>query len=553
MIGRRSPARLLLVLVGVVVLLLGPAGPASAHATLISSDPVEGAVLDAAPDQIRLTFDEAVAAVPDGAQVFDAEGAPVAASAAATGTELAVSLTEQVGPGTYVVVWRVVSEDGHPVSGSLTFSVGAPSADVTLPPSSATSTTAAPLALSVARWLGYAGLLLSSGLVAFCLLVVPADQLTGRVRHRLVTIARAAGVATAVAWLVALPLTVLYQLGAGVGSLTRSSTWAGVSTAEYVVTAAVVLGTAAAVGLLGRGTPSAPRRLAALAAGAVAVVAPALTGHTRAATPEAWVVGADMLHLLAGSIWLGGLVGLALTLRELADRGDAAVVVLARFSGLAAGVVVALVAAGSVLAWRIVGSWDALVSTGYGRLLLVKVAFALVAVAIAAWNRYRLLPPFRAGTRQRTRRAGADVLVRALVAEASVLVVVLAVTGFMVDRSPQAEASAVGRERNSVQTATLGDVAVQARLTPLIPGPHTLTLELTDSAGAPFEGFDAPRARLASDEVDLGPVELTNVGPGTYTSDVVLPSPGTWRLQVSLRTSEFDNPVSTVEFRVDAP
>ncbi|GEM00335.1 copper resistance CopC/CopD family protein [Cellulomonas terrae] len=550
--GRR-PARLLLVLVGLAVLLLGPAGPASAHATLVSSDPVEGAVLDAAPDRIRLTFDEAVAAVPDGAQVFDAEGAPVAASAAATGKELTVSLPERVGPGTYVVVWRVVSEDGHPVSGSLTFSVGAPSVDVTPPPSGSTSTTAAPLALSVSRWLGYAGLLLSTGLVAFCLLVVPADQLTGPVRHRLVAVARIAAGATVVAWLVGLPLTVMYQLGADVGSLTSGATWAGVSTAEYVVTAAVVLGTAAAVGLLGRGTSTGPRRFASLTAGAVAVVAPAFLGHTRAATPEVLVVGADMLHLLAGSIWLGGLVGLALTLRDLADRPDAAAVVLARFSGIAAGVLGALVAAGTVLAWRIVGSWDALVSTGYGRLLLVKVAFALVAVAIAGWNRYRLVPALRASNRQRTRRAGADLVRRAVVAEASVLVVVLAVTGFLVDRSPQAEVSAVSRERNSVQTATLGDVAVLARLAPLTPGPNAVTLELTDSSGAPFEGYEAPRARLASDDVDLGPVELTNVGPGSYAADVVVPSPGTWRLQVSLRTSEFDNPVTTVEFQVDAP
>ena len=45
--------------------------------------------------------------MPDGVQVFDAEGAPVASSAAVTGSELAVSLTEQVGPGTLVVVWRV--------------------------------------------------------------------------------------------------------------------------------------------------------------------------------------------------------------------------------------------------------------------------------------------------------------------------------------------------------------------------------------------------------------------------------------------------------------
>ncbi|KQY47619.1 FixH family protein [Cellulomonas sp. Root137] len=554
MIGRRSRARALLVLlVAVAGLLLGPAGPAGAHSTLIGSDPAEGAVLDAAPERIRFTFDEVVAGVPDGVRVFDAEGAPVASSAAVSGTELAVALAEQPGPGTLVVAWRVVSEDGHPVSGSLTFSVGSASTDVVPPPSTSAAGTRAPVALSLVRWVGYGGLLLSSGLVAFALLVVPAGELTGRVRSRLVSVARAAAVATVVAWLLGLPLTVLYQLGGGVGSLVRSSTWAGVPTTEYVVTAAVVVGTGVGVGLLGHRSLNRPRRLAALVATAVAVVAPALTGHTRAASPEALVVGADMLHLLAGSIWLGGLVGLALTLRDLAERGEVAAQVLARFSAVAAGVLVALVAAGSVLAWRIIGSWDALVSTGYGRLLLAKVALALVAVGIAAWNRYRLLPALRASTRHRTRRAGADLLVRSLGAEAAVLAVALAVTGFLVDRSPQVEASAVDRAREGVQTATLDDVELQARLAPLTAGPNAVTIELRDAAGEPFEGFDAPRARLASDQVDLGPVPLTNAGPGTYTAEVVLPSAGTWRLQVSLRTSEFDNPVTTVEFRVDAP
>jgi copper transport protein len=548
-IGRRPTARALLLLLALLGLLLGPAGPANSHSNLIGTDPAEGAVLDAVPEQVRFTFDEAVAAVPDGVRVFDADGGPVESSAEVTGAELAVRLTPQPAPGTLVVGWRVVSEDGHPVSGSLTFSVGAPSADVVLPP--ATATTRAPVALSVVRWVGYAALLLSTGLVAFALLVVPAGELTGQVRSRLVAVARGTAVATVVAWLVGLPLTTLYQLGGGAGSLVRSSTWAGVPTTEYVVTVAVVLGTLVGVALLGRGTLGRPGRLAALAAAGVAVVAPALTGHTRAATPEALVVGADMLHLLTGSIWLGGLVALALTLRDLAERGGVAAQVVARFSALAAGVLVALVAAGSLLAWRIVGSWDALVSTGYGRLLLAKIALGGVAVAIAAWNRYRLVPALQASTRQRARRASADLLRRSLVAEAVVLVVAVAVTGFLVDRSPEAEVSAVDRARDGVQTAVLGDVDVRARLAPLAAGPNAVTLELRDRAGEPFEGFDAPRARLASDEVDLGPVELTNIGPGSYSADVVLPSPGTWRLQVSLRTSEFDNPVTTLEFRVD--
>ena len=119
------------------VLALGTAAPASAHATLISTDPAQGAVLDAAPERIVFTFDESVVGVPDGVQVFDAQGAPVTSSAAVSGPELSVRLTEPVGDGTLVVAWRVVSEDGHPISGSLSFAIGAPSATVTSPEDSA--------------------------------------------------------------------------------------------------------------------------------------------------------------------------------------------------------------------------------------------------------------------------------------------------------------------------------------------------------------------------------------------------------------------------------
>lgn len=553
MTGRHSRpvARLLLLLVGAALLLLGASAPASAHATLVTSDPTQGAVLRAAPEQIRFTFDEAVGGVPDGVRVFDAAGAPVASSAVVSGAELAVTLTEQPGPGTLVVVWRVVSEDGHPVSGTLTFSIGAASTEVAVPAGSPTGSTGAPVALSVDRWIGYVSVFLSTGLVLFSLLVVPAAELTGRVRRRLVVAARAGAGTAVVAWLVGLPLVAMYQLGGGASSLTEGSTWAAVPTSEFVVTCAVVLGSAASVVLLGHRAPTGPRRTAALVAATVALVAPALNGHTRSATPEGLVVGADMLHLLAGSVWLGGLAGLALTLRDLAERGDAAARVVARFSALAAGVLVALVTAGSFLAWRIVGTWDALVSTGYGRLLLAKIATVVVAVGIAAWNRYCLLPALRAGTGPHDRRVRSDLLRRSLVAEAVALLVVLVLTGFLVDRSPQAEASAVDRARNGVQTATLEDVEVQARLAPLTTGPNTVSLELRDASGEPFEGLEAPKARLTSDELDLGPMTLTNVGPGDYTAEVVIPSPGTWRLQVSLRTSEFDNPVTTLEFVVD--
>lgn len=547
----RRVAALLVVLAAMAAVVIGGAGPASAHATLVATDPAEGAVLADAPEQVTFTFNEAVIGVPTGVRVYDARGGEVASSASVSGSQLFVSLDEEVGDGTLVVVWRLVSEDGHPIGGSLTFSVGAPSATVEKPPVGDVDPDA-PWTLSLARWIGYVGLLAGAGLVWFAVILLPASDLARPGRRRVVGAARTAATGAGFAWLLALPLTAMYQLGGGADTLVKGSTWSALPSVQYVVTALVVLGLVGAVVLLGDGLPARSRRIAAAAAGVVAVVAPALTGHTRATSPEVLAVGADMLHLLAGGVWFGGLIGLALTLPGLADKGELGGEVLARFSGLGAGVLVALVATGSFLAWRIVGSWGALVDTGYGQLLLVKVAIALVVVGIAAWNRFRLLPDLRQADRRRDRRTAVQPVVRATVAEAAVLVVVLLVTGVLVDKSPGPDRSvAASAAGPAVSTGTLGDVDVRATLSPAATGPSTVTIAMADSAGEPFEGFEAPRARLSSAEVDLGDVPVQSVAPGTYSAQVVLPSAGTWRLQVSLRTTEFDNPVTTLEFTVE--
>ncbi|PUA82758.1 CopD family protein [Nocardioides currus] len=551
----RTLPLLLAVLAAAWVLAL--AAPASAHATLISTDPAQGAVLESAPERLLFTFDEGVRGVPDGVQVFDSQGGPVDVAASVSGAELRVELDEPLGEGTTVVVWRVVSEDGHPISGSLTFSVGAPTTDFTPPPAEETDTPDVPWSLTLARWVGYVGLLLAGGLVAFLMLFLPAGR-DADVRRRPLRVVRVAAVAAAVAWLVALPLSAMYLLDAGAGSLARGSTWGSLPTSEYAVPVAVVAGLTLALTLLGRGETVGGRRSVALLAAAVAVAAPALTGHTRAASPELLVVATDVLHLVAGAVWLGGLVGLALVLPGLSSmggRGASAAEVLARFSTAAAGVLAALVAAGSVLAWRILGSWSGLVDTTYGRLLLVKIGIVLVAVAIAAWNRWSLLPRLqRAGGRDEAAAVTRPVA-RATAVEAVVLVAVLAVTGVLVDRSPEGEpkpasAAATADSDPGTRSTTLGEIEVEASLTPLTRGPTTLTLRLRDAAGAPTEGVAPPVVRLASDRVVLGNVPLQPVSAGLYTAEVVLPSAGTWRMQVSLRVSEFANPVGELEFDV---
>jgi copper transport protein len=539
-----------------VLLGLGTAAPASAHATLVKTDPAEGAILPTAPDQVRLTFNEAVTAVPDGVQVFDDQGGVVPASARASGEVLTIELEEEVGDGSFVVAWRIVSADSHPVSGSLSFSVGAPSAEVAPLPAAVDVETAAtapgpPRALTVARWAGYAGLLLTVGLVAFAVLFLPVGPDTDRARLRLVTAARAGAGVAVVAWLLALPLSAVYQLGGDIGSLTSGATWSALATMEYVVTAAVLGGVLGAVWLLGRGSPGRRRGVAALVAGTIAACAPAFTGHTRATTPEALAVGVDMLHLVVVSVWLGGLVALALVLPGLAARGTVGAEVLARFSGVAAALLAMLVVTGALLAWRIVGTWSALVESGYGQLLLAKILTATVAVAIAAWNRYSLLPVLQRAVRRRERRAGARPIARAVGAEAAVLAAVLLFTGFLVDKSPEAEASVAGAAAPPAEVeGGLGDVTVLATVESPNTGPSTVTVTMEDAAGEPFEGYEAPRLQLSSDDVDLGDLPVESIEPGSYAGEAVFPAAGTWELQVSLRVSEFDNPVTTLEFEV---
>ncbi|WP_340537321.1 copper resistance CopC/CopD family protein [Nocardioides sp. GXZ039] len=552
------PLAIVVVLLAALAVVVGSAGPASAHATLVSTDPAEGAVLETAPEAINLTFDETVLGVPDGVQVFDAAGTPVESTSSVSGTALAVTLDQDVGEGTLVVVWRVVSEDGHPISGSLTFSVGAPSDVVEAPQGGApASGTGAPWVLSLVRWLGYLGLLGAAGLVGFAVLLLPRDPQAEPARGRIVLAARVGAGLTAIAWLLALPLTAVYVLGGGAGLLGRSSTWSTLSTTEYLTTAAVILGTAAGVALLGGGTPSLLRGRLAVGAVLVAAIAPALVGHTRAETPEWLVVGADMVHLLAGSVWFGGLIALTLALVDLADRGTLGGELLARFSGLAAGILVALVVTGTFVAWRILGSVSALFDTAYGQMLLVKILAAVAVVLIAAWNRWKLLPQVEETARRKERRATARLLAKATGAEVAMLVVVLLITGFLVDKSPAVDAPLTpsGSEfaPREIKTASLGEREVRASMSPQTTGKNTLTIELVTASGVPVEGVEAPVVSLRSDDVDLGALPLTFQSTGSYTSEAVIPTSGAWTLQVSLRISEFENPIATIEFDVEDP
>ncbi|MER6983177.1 copper resistance protein CopC, partial [Streptomyces carpinensis] len=411
-----------LALLGAVLLLLvlGGAGPASAHAVLRSSDPADGTVLKSAPDSVTLAFSESVGLLDDSFRLFDPAGRRVHTGEARHAPDhpdtAEVAFPAGLGQGTFTVAWRVVSADSHPVSGAFTFSVGKPS-----PTSAAIGTGRNENPVTgglheLARYAAYGAAALLIGTAAFVLLCRPPDP--GPLRRPL-----AAGWWTLLgSTVVLLVLRAPYETGAGpasaldVPALTHTLT----TRPGLVLLArlALLAPTAAfLVRLYRRGAGQAA--LTTLAMGTALALALALTwaasDHASAGIQVPLAMTSSVLHLLAMAVWLGGLMALLTTLQgATADPrgtgdGSGPSATVARFSRVAFLAVTVLVVTGLYQSWRGLGSWAALTDTTYGRLLLVKLAAVALLLAAAGRSRRwtaRLVTAERAEKAGRTRGAG---------------------------------------------------------------------------------------------------------------------------------------------------
>ena len=143
---------------------IATAGPAAAHASLVSTDPGEGARLATAPAQVTLEFSEGVSLGAGYARVLSAEGERVdTGTASVDGGVLTIPLRAGLPDDGYLVTYRVVSADSHPISGAFSFVVGD---GELVPAGAAAADTTDPVVarlLPAARWLGFAGLALAIG------------------------------------------------------------------------------------------------------------------------------------------------------------------------------------------------------------------------------------------------------------------------------------------------------------------------------------------------------------------------------------------------------
>lgn len=565
-------------------LTVATARPASAHAFVQESAPVDGAVADDPPERAYFRYNEAVTLTDSSLQLLDAMGKRIPIEAAthfngAANTATA-PLPRDLADGTYVIAWRVTSADSHIVSGAIQFSVGAPSAIVS---DQRPSDTAPALFQGLGRGLAFLGMAIALGGLAFLWVLWPAGHNDRRARATVWAGLAALFAGTAVVFLTYGPLATGEPLTRALSSSMVRVTMGITLGPLLLLRLALVAVLVAAFVVAGR--RGRLERGAKALGGLCALALPltwALADHARTGMQVWLALPATLVHLLAMSLWLGGVVVLVIAVlsRRGADspgRTASLSSALPRFSTMAQACFVALAVTGVYLSWRQVGTLPALVATTYGQLLLVKLAVVLAVVALASGARAFVrrrhaqatghpegAPDSEPGSAQAASAADVQAskalrrLRRTVGGEVVLGIAVIAVTAALVNTAPARTSYTPAFHTDRKIPVTDGAASameggrIQVDIKPARTGANIVDIFLTSASGdllrvQEVTGLLAP----ANGSVGAIPVEIASGEPGHYVATAVsIPFPGRWVLRLDLRTSEFDEVPVPVEFTV---
>ncbi len=495
--------------------------PARAHASVAATTPADGATIDQAPAEYSITFNEAVTIPAGGLRVYDGQGERVDLGDSGGGEAAQVAtvgLTDGLGDGAYIATFRAVSADGHPIRGAFVFQVGAGGQ------APDRATVDGLLAAGDDQvWAGVgAGLRFASYAAA---LVVIGWALLANVLHAgPSSLPRTLAAVCAGASLLQIPAFAAEVTGLGAGALLSGAALIEAATSSVGQAAVLRAGLIAAAVW----APGPLRMVAAVAAAASELV----TGHTRTVDPAWLMLPADLVHVVASAVWTGGLVIIFTEWRRHDEAWRATA--LARFSNVALVSVVSLSLAGGAMAWATVRSPEALMSTTYGRALLVKVGVVVAVLVVAAANR-----------RLGASASGLERVWRNVRIELVGIGLVVGVTSVLVGTQPAADAA--GLTGPSTATVTFGEGLLDVVADPGEAGLNELHLYVLDPSGLPADVTGDATVLLSLPASDIGPIEREPIVAGTghfLLRGPELAVPGEWQITFVLRTSAFDQTVA---------
>ncbi len=557
-----SRPRVILVVLAVAATGLLLPVAASAHAYLVSTTPSASGTVDVAPKEVTLTFDEAVEPRFALISVTDKDGhleTSGALSRSPSNPDTLMVPLKHVPEGWYLVFWRAISVDGHPVRGFFTFAVGpnpGPAPQFAVP---STSETAATPQLVVTRWLTFLGVMCAIGL--FVLRIGIARPVVRRVDGvALGPLNLAFGISALVA-LAVVPIYLLFataqfalrsvfDIGTLVPLFSASAFGRGYLDLElcfalFVATASVALWV---------DRPDRPQRsvvellsvLAAIVAAGAVLIVPGAAGHAAQTAPRGISLALDWVHLASGSVWIGGLVGLIVLWFTLPARRRVAAlaVCVPRFSAVALVAVALLLGSGIWATVNHMPTLPALWQTSYGQAILVKSGLLAVAILVSAVNLFKTKPRLAAARTNPELGVPTARLLRNLVAtEAAIVTSAVLVAAVLSSLPPPPKSLAlesgalakVGPGPVS-HAVTTGGYVVKFVVAPnRAAAPNAFTISVT-KGGEPVTGADV-RLTFVMLDMEMGNqvFAFKETAPGIYTQNAAaLVMAGHWGLSVSI-------------------
>jgi copper transport protein len=493
---------------------------ATAHATLLVSEPADGATLDQNPKRIKLTFGEEVAPLalkllkPAGEIVqltdFDRDR-----------LTLIVHLPEQIDRGTSILSWRVMSKDGHPVSGTVTFTVDRASSAINAVTPDVESPRFVIWAIRLATFL----------LLVFCVGISLFDRWIGPVPIGLGRSVVAYSVAGCVVAIVQCLIEVSDAIGPSQERLLNYRLWSGPALYQQGPSvAAICLAHTAAICST---RSKAFGRLSSCAALGFAALAFMASGHAGAIQPKVLLQPVILLHASAFIFWTGSLIPLLAVLRAGQDQE----VVLERFSVPVVVAVMVLAVTGVSLGVIEMGAVSELWSSAYGLVLSAKLLAVMPMLALGAYNRLALLPRVRSDARAIGR------FKCSIAAEVALAIAIFGLAALWRFTPPPREMAAVTVLSTGIQfhahgTRGMANLVVR----PARKGPNDISIMVLDAESRPLP-VQAVSLSVVSPGGLIEPIRRTaiQISNSSWKIDgLIIPNEGSWIVRVELLVSEYD-------------
>ena len=497
-----------IVFVAIACVLCAPATMASAHAVLDNSVPTSGATLEDSPLQIVLDFDESVESSLGYIKLFSSSGKRVqlpAVKADASDASIVRVVPPTLEQDSYVAVYRVISADGHPVEGAITFRVGAgavsnlASVIETALQDSETSNVVK-VAMALMRFISYIAI---SIVLAGIFFLLGSDAPRKGLNRAVVLAGSVLGLSTALLYL----LHGMNASGGTWGQIANVSvvkdvfaTQVGESLFARIVVSFLLVSVVARWG-----------KFVAVFAFATLPFTYAFAGHAAVDSPAALTIALLALHVAAVGVWCGGLI-LLMFVKDIRTTP-----IVEWFSQRAAILIAVVVATGVVQALLLMDGIGNLTKTSYGKALIAKVCVVGIMLICAAIVRRRFY------------ESGVSRLRAVLCAEVVVGLVVLSITSGMVAASPRPTVSNAPFSTALVQ----GDVIANITISPPRVGESEMHVIVSPPNGS-LDPVLAIKARFSLVSGSVPPIqaELNAVGPNHFVGYIQFVYPGEWKVDV---------------------